>query len=332
MKVSCDVVKDLLPLYCDDVCSAESKKIVEEHLAECGECASILQKMANNTFENRLRQESREVVGHFNQTVKRKSLIMGMCLSGVMAIPVLVCLIVNLVTGHALNWFFIVLTSLMVAASLTVIPLVVESKKYSWTVSSFTGSLLLLLLTCCLYTRGDWFFIAAIPVLFGLSVVFLPGALYQMPQKGLLRNHKGLIAMTADTVLLYGIIIVTGLYDKPADYWNIVPLANTIVLVFPWTLFLLIRYVGANGLIRAGLSVMAGGIMLSLLNDVTNWIMDGIITRPALLTANLYQWNSDAAINANIYLLSLLTGLIVGGALLAAGFIRRRKKAVPSTP
>ena len=35
MKLSCDVINDLLPLYHDEVCSEATKKIVEEHLKEC---------------------------------------------------------------------------------------------------------------------------------------------------------------------------------------------------------------------------------------------------------------------------------------------------------
>ena len=37
-RIPCNVNKDLLPLYVDDVCSEESKAIVEEHLAGCEEC------------------------------------------------------------------------------------------------------------------------------------------------------------------------------------------------------------------------------------------------------------------------------------------------------
>ena len=32
MKYECEVIRDLLPLYADDVCSAGSRKMVEEHL------------------------------------------------------------------------------------------------------------------------------------------------------------------------------------------------------------------------------------------------------------------------------------------------------------
>ena len=42
MKLSCDVIQDLLPLYHDGVCSEESKTIVEEHIATCAACKDML--------------------------------------------------------------------------------------------------------------------------------------------------------------------------------------------------------------------------------------------------------------------------------------------------
>jgi hypothetical protein len=42
MKYSCDVIRDLLPLYHDDVCSKQSRDIVEEHLKECESCNQTL--------------------------------------------------------------------------------------------------------------------------------------------------------------------------------------------------------------------------------------------------------------------------------------------------
>lgn len=42
MKLNCDVIQDLLPLYHDGVCSGESKRIVEEHIATCAACKDVL--------------------------------------------------------------------------------------------------------------------------------------------------------------------------------------------------------------------------------------------------------------------------------------------------
>ena len=38
MKIKCEVVRDLLPLYVDGVASEESRALIEEHLEECADC------------------------------------------------------------------------------------------------------------------------------------------------------------------------------------------------------------------------------------------------------------------------------------------------------
>ena len=37
-KITCEIIKDILPLYVDDVVSADTRTMVEEHLAECESC------------------------------------------------------------------------------------------------------------------------------------------------------------------------------------------------------------------------------------------------------------------------------------------------------
>ena len=45
MKLSCEVTRDLLPLYHDGVCSEESRALVEDHVADCCECSIILREL-----------------------------------------------------------------------------------------------------------------------------------------------------------------------------------------------------------------------------------------------------------------------------------------------
>lgn len=44
-KISCDIIRDLLPLYKDRVCSEKSMDLVEEHLPECEDCRKYLEAM-----------------------------------------------------------------------------------------------------------------------------------------------------------------------------------------------------------------------------------------------------------------------------------------------
>jgi predicted anti-sigma-YlaC factor YlaD len=44
MKKHCFLIRDLLPLYHDNVCSEESRKLIEEHIETCKDCKSELEK------------------------------------------------------------------------------------------------------------------------------------------------------------------------------------------------------------------------------------------------------------------------------------------------
>lgn len=63
MKYSCGVIKDLIPLYIDEVCSEDSKTVVKEHLEECEDCRGLLERMSvpvetDTTTENRSMEKS----------------------------------------------------------------------------------------------------------------------------------------------------------------------------------------------------------------------------------------------------------------------------------
>ena len=40
-RIPCNVIKDLMVLYEDDVCSEESRQMVKEHIEECEECRKL---------------------------------------------------------------------------------------------------------------------------------------------------------------------------------------------------------------------------------------------------------------------------------------------------
>lgn len=49
MNVPCEVIQDLLPLYCDGVCSGKSREMVEDHLRTCENCKRDHHLMAADT-------------------------------------------------------------------------------------------------------------------------------------------------------------------------------------------------------------------------------------------------------------------------------------------
>ena len=202
MKMECEVIRDLLPLYADDVCSPASRALVDEHLNTCADCSGMLERLKASEIEDKLSGEKAQVIRYQTKRFKRRSAAVGSTIATVFMIPILICLIVNITSGASLGWFFIVVASLAVAGSLTVVPLTVPEDKLFWTFCAFCASLMVLLGVCCLYTRGDWFWVAATASLFGLSVALGPFVLRARPVKRLVGNRSKLqIALTADIVL-----------------------------------------------------------------------------------------------------------------------------------
>ena len=66
-EISCEIIKDLLPLYHDEVCSIESAKLVEDHLTECQDCRLELDKIRAD-----INLPKEVVVGNYNEAVAIK--------------------------------------------------------------------------------------------------------------------------------------------------------------------------------------------------------------------------------------------------------------------
>lgn len=45
MQITCEIIRDLLPLYHDNVCSEDSCKLVDKHLATCAKCRMELEQI-----------------------------------------------------------------------------------------------------------------------------------------------------------------------------------------------------------------------------------------------------------------------------------------------
>ena len=98
MKYPCDVIRDLLPLYVDEVCSLESKKMIEEHLKECSECKAYMESMSDDAPKEKIDpiNESRKASSFLNikRKIQRKQI-----LTSVITVLIIICLIFAVIGG-----------------------------------------------------------------------------------------------------------------------------------------------------------------------------------------------------------------------------------------
>ncbi len=114
-ELACEIVRDLLPLYVDEMVSDVSKKSIDNHLGHCTECSKIYHDMAC-----RLEMEtpSSEIsdVKRFLKKTKKMYLLYGLgCLS---FIAILICLIVDLAVNKGITWSLIAASSCLFADAL----------------------------------------------------------------------------------------------------------------------------------------------------------------------------------------------------------------------
>jgi predicted nucleic acid-binding Zn ribbon protein len=323
-KYTCKVIQDLLPLYQDDICSEESKIIVKEHLAECVDCTKMADCLKNSKVEEQLISEKDGVLLQHAKKEKKRTTSIGMITAGILMIPIIVCLICNLAVGHALDWFFIVLASLLVLASVTVVPLMKEHKRFIWTLGSFTISLVVLLGVINIYTQGKWFFIATIPTLFGLIFIFMPYILYKTALPTILQNKKGLIVMIVDTVSLYALIYMIGLYVQSDLYYRLGSVTTTMGVVFAWIVFLTIRYFKISVFSKAGLIIMETAFFTPIIDQTVDYLILGKWTGFAA-GINVLKW-TVANTEANIYAISIVACMITSLCFFITGFKNNKKK------
>lgn len=322
MKYECDMVRDLLPLYQDSVCSEASRKIVEEHLQECSTCQQMAERIKDATLEQQLIDERESIVKTYQKKENRKVFTIGIATAGVLLIPVVICLICNIAIGHALDWFFIVLTAMLLVGAILVVPLVVPQKKFTWTVGCATAALLLLLLTCCIYTKGDWFGVTAVSCILGISVVFLPYSIRDIPLPSMLRNHKAALTLLWDCIWLYLLLIICGFYvNGGKDYWQIAFSVTTYVLLAVWLWLFNIRYLRRNAWIKAGVTIIETGFLLGISNDVMNVLLPtpdgaGLAYLDFSKGMSTNEWE---VLNANLMFLIIVVSLCVGIVFLLIG-------------
>jgi transcriptional regulator with XRE-family HTH domain len=235
----------------------------------------------------------------------------------------LTCFIVNLATEHRLSWFFIVLTSIMLAFSLTSFPLLVEKHRASYTLAAFYASLNLLILTCAIYTGGDWFGVTFISLLFGFCVVFLPFVLRDIPLLGAWQQHKALICLSVDTVLCWLVIIAANVHARETIDWTVIIPSALIPMLLPWGIMGALRYLPIQRMLRWAAAVAYTGVHLYLLQSSLLVTIDR--KRFAFQHTNLLNW-SDAYLSGNILLLFFLTCIAVALVLTGLSFRGQGKR------
>lgn len=235
-------------------------------------------------------------------------------------ISLAVCLICNLAITHTLSWFYIVLTSELLAFSLTLLPVLLKKNRGLITLATFFGTTILLLLTCNIYSHGDWFLVASASTLFGMTVVFLPFVLERIGLPEFVSNNKALVCFIVDTILLFLLLLVCDLYTNGGWFLTRAVPISLFSLIVPWGMMLIIRYSRMNGFLKTSACIAA----MAVFTFFENGIMNTILGEEAIAFGfrfNFGIWNNEY-ISQNINMIIFLWLILMSVIFAIAGIVK----------
>lgn len=84
--ITCDVVKDLIPLYVDDVLSSDSRMLVEEHLQSCEKCSEYCKVLSVGVVDIPAKVENdKAVIKKIKKKINYKRLVTACVSAAVVA-------------------------------------------------------------------------------------------------------------------------------------------------------------------------------------------------------------------------------------------------------
>ena len=316
MDNTCDIVRDLLPLYVDGLCAVGSRQLIEDHVKTCPACAGTLKKLQNSACEDSLRQEAHALLARHGRKWRNRFYALGCALAGFLTLPA--CVFAALHPGFGLegwDWLALLAPALPVMVSVTMIPQRCWRRRGRWTLLGFTAGLLLLLMSCAVYTDDPfrWLFWAAAGALYILSVgLIVPWSVKELELGGVFKTRRGLVVPAWAAVWLGLAAVGLGISARPPHYIAMGLGAVGLLVVLAAAVTVAARKLRFNALIRAGLCLAAAG-------NALGWLETPLLHLTGA-ERNVELWMGQAR------LVVLIASTALGMILVAAGLWRAYRR------
>jgi transcriptional regulator with XRE-family HTH domain len=250
---------------------------------------------------------------------------------GVALIP---CFICDLVKNKTLSWFWIVFAALILAFTFTNLPKFI--KKYKLVLIPLLQYLALVLLfgVCCVYTKGNWFWIPSLSVLLGLIIIFAPIYIAKYKIFSKIKKYNDFISVAVDFLMLNILLIVinaNAIKNGYADGWWCFKIALPIVLgvYLALNIIMCVRLLKTNKFLKTSIILFLLNVFLyipPLFVKSKNAEFQKEIGNANIFKADFSSWEVDVTLENNINLIICLTLLLLSAVFLIVGLIYRNKR------
>ena len=296
----CDVVQDLLPLYYDNACTSASKKMVEQHLMTCEKCKKTYEALRNTTIDTVMKDEAEGILERHAKKERNMAYKAGIMIALILMVPVVITFIVSMSSGGGLGVFAVLTASMLLVASLSVVPLLSTQRRMTKSILASVIALLLIFFFVDRMNGGGEFVLWTIPTIFGLSIVFFPLVIRNITLPPILSDKKALITLTWDTLWLFLTIFEVCNHSGDIEVMRTGYIVSLILMTGVWLIFLVARYLPVNVWIKAGIILIISCIWMAFTNDVYAYFAEHK-KQLTILSTNFSDWSTNICVNANVY-------------------------------
>ena len=238
------------------------------------------------------------------------------------------CFIVDLAVNKTLSWFWIVFSALVLSFTFTNLPKYIKKYKLFLIPLSMFAALCLLLGVCCVYTKGNWFWIVTLSVFLGLIMIFMPIYIAKYDLFAKIRKYNDFISVAIDFIVLNILLIVINIYTYVNGFSSIawylpyaLPISLFVYLFL--NILLAVRFLKLNKLLKTSIILFIIDILYLIppFVKVDNPYAQKEIEQTNIFKADFSKWIPEVVLENNIHLivfLSLITlcfGFTIGGLL-----------------
>jgi transcriptional regulator with XRE-family HTH domain len=247
------------------------------------------------------------------------------------AITLLTCFVCNLAVNKTLDWFWIVLSALTLAFTFTNLPKFIKARKLILLPLSSFSALCLLLGVCCIYTSGDWFFIATLSVLLGLIIVFVPIYISKYKIFSKIKKFCDFISIGVDFIILNALLLVINSYTVrtiSSGWWYFsIALPITVAVYLLLNLLLAVRFFKFNKLLKTSIILFIIDCLYLIVPfvKVSDLYAQHEINQVNIFMANFSIWNTQIPLANNIHLIIFLSLITLSAIFFAVGLIKNKK-------
>ena len=247
------------------------------------------------------------------------------------AIAILTCFICNLAVSGTLSWFWIVLSALLLSFTLINLPKFIKKHKLLLIPLFDYVSLIILLAVCAIYTAGDWFFVASVSVLLGLTMIFMPIFIAKFSVFNRIKKYNDFVSFFIDFVVLNVLLLVIESYTlmHGVNAWYLktaLPIAVAVYLAL--NVVVSLRFLRTNKLLKTGLMLLLTKIFIfspPLFIKVSNPAVQKELDDLNVFMANLSVWD-ESTIDNNVFLIIFLVVVALTTIFTTIGLIKHFRK------